>query len=116
MDQGHEVDQDDDTDDESDVEKQRLRMTTSTMSATAKGKMRKEDRSTGLPESDTEPQQGRAGLHWPVIQVAVMDVVANALVTIGFFYVGSGVSNTHSVWFLSRGNMDLLHYYTTGSF
>ncbi|KAI8362376.1 hypothetical protein B0O80DRAFT_435745 [Mortierella sp. GBAus27b] len=91
MDQGHEVDHDDDSDDEIDVEKQRLRMKTSTMTATAKGKMRREDRSAGLPESDTEPQQGRAGLHWPVIQVAVMDVVANALVTIGFFYVGSGM-------------------------
>ncbi|KAG0049377.1 hypothetical protein BGZ83_005836 [Gryganskiella cystojenkinii] len=33
----------------------------------------------------------RFGLHWPVIQVAVMDVVANALVTVGFFYVGSGM-------------------------
>lgn len=31
-------------------------------------------------------------LHWPVIQVAVMDVIANAMVTVGFFYVGSGVS------------------------
>ncbi|KAI1301156.1 hypothetical protein EDD11_005780 [Mortierella claussenii] len=30
-------------------------------------------------------------LHWPVIQVAVMDVIANALVTVGFFYVGSGM-------------------------
>ncbi|KAK5822614.1 hypothetical protein F5H01DRAFT_336097 [Linnemannia elongata] len=30
-------------------------------------------------------------LHWPVIQVAVMDVIANAMVTVGFFYVGSGM-------------------------
>ncbi|KAG0002240.1 hypothetical protein BGZ79_003365 [Entomortierella chlamydospora] len=30
-------------------------------------------------------------LHWPVFQVAVMDVIANALVTVGFFYVGSGM-------------------------
>ncbi|KAF8952710.1 hypothetical protein BGZ46_003393, partial [Entomortierella lignicola] len=30
-------------------------------------------------------------LQWPVFQVAVMDVIANALVTVGFFYVGSGM-------------------------
>ncbi|KAF9396276.1 hypothetical protein BGX21_009605 [Mortierella sp. AD011] len=30
-------------------------------------------------------------LHWPVFQVAVMDVIANAMVTVGFFYVGSGM-------------------------
>ncbi|KAF9970829.1 hypothetical protein BGZ73_006388 [Actinomortierella ambigua] len=30
-------------------------------------------------------------LHWPIMTVALMDCIANALVTIGFFYVGSGL-------------------------
>ncbi|KAF9109982.1 hypothetical protein BGX27_006940 [Mortierella sp. AM989] len=40
---------------------------------------------------DAKNVESWAGLHWPVLQVAVMDVIANALVTIGFFYVGSGM-------------------------
>ena len=43
---------------------------------------------------DKKSFTSKFGLHFPVIQVAVMDVIANALVTIGFFYVGSGVSSS----------------------
>ncbi|KAF9360711.1 hypothetical protein BGX34_007596 [Mortierella sp. NVP85] len=86
-------DEDDDSDDSIDVEKQRIRMTTTkktttTTTTTSKGKMKKKDLSGDAKESEAE---SKGGLHWPVIQVAVMDVVANALVTIGFFYVGSGM-------------------------
>ncbi|KAF9191968.1 hypothetical protein BGZ50_008913 [Haplosporangium sp. Z 11] len=72
-----------DGDDESNIydiakeEKQRLRMQdkgSSSSSAEAASDMR-----------------SRMGLHWPAIQVAVMDVIANGLITIGFFYVGSGM-------------------------
>lgn len=65
----------------------------------------RKDRSSGsedvLPldttnvNSKTAEQDAKSSarrLHWPVIQVAVMDVIANAMVTVGFFYVGSGVS------------------------
>lgn len=54
--------------------------------------------------SEAKPHWAR--LHWPVIQVAVMDVVANALVTIGFFYVGSGVRLTLVVFaqIMDNGN------------
>ncbi|KAF9953440.1 hypothetical protein BGZ72_005414 [Mortierella alpina] len=41
--------------------------------------------------ADLSETKSSMRLHWPVIQVAVMDVIANALVTVGFFYVGSGM-------------------------
>jgi hypothetical protein len=62
--------------------------TTTTTTTTSKGKMKKKDLSEDPKESEAA---SKGGLHWPVVQVAVMDVVANALVTVGFFYVGSGV-------------------------
>ncbi|KAF9929631.1 hypothetical protein BGZ65_005711, partial [Modicella reniformis] len=103
-------DDEDDSDDGTDVEKQRLRMkslrktktkttttttaTTTTTTETMKNTKRKKDLSVSSSaaggSSETENQTSR-GLHWPVIQVAIMDVVANALVTVGFFYVGSGM-------------------------
>ncbi|KAG0020766.1 hypothetical protein BGZ81_009200 [Podila clonocystis] len=69
-----------------DEEKQRLRM-----------HKKKKGRSASPSSSSPSAKKGSgdkphwARLHWPVIQVAVMDVIANALVTIGFFYVGSGM-------------------------
>ncbi|KAG9070043.1 hypothetical protein KI688_009373 [Linnemannia hyalina] len=64
----------------------------------------RKDRSSGSDEvltmdttttnSNTAEQDAKSSarrLHWPVIQVAVMDVIANAMVTVGFFYVGSGM-------------------------
>ncbi|KAF9154306.1 hypothetical protein BG015_001347, partial [Linnemannia schmuckeri] len=64
----------------------------------------RKDRSSGSDEvltmgitttnSKTAEQDAKSSarrLHWPVIQVAVMDVIANAMVTVGFFYVGSGM-------------------------
>ncbi|KAG0202294.1 hypothetical protein BGX28_005151 [Mortierella sp. GBA30] len=76
-------DEDEDGDDlvlydlEEEEEKQRLRM---------------EDPSAGFFKDASEiKKKSWARLHWPVIQVAVMDVIANALVTVGFFYVGSGM-------------------------
>ncbi|KAF9097459.1 hypothetical protein BGX29_008067 [Mortierella sp. GBA35] len=74
----------DDEEDEVDEEKQTLR---------------KEHRpSASEPSSvknNTATQASKSSLtrslHWPVIQVAVMDVIANAMVTVGFFYVGSGM-------------------------
>ncbi|KAF9087792.1 hypothetical protein BGX23_007866 [Mortierella sp. AD031] len=76
----------DDEEDEVDEEKQTLR---------------KEHRpSASEPSSvknNTATQASKSSLtrslHWPVIQVAVMDVIANAMVTVGFFYVGSGLNN-----------------------
>ncbi|KAG0281646.1 hypothetical protein BGZ95_001005 [Linnemannia exigua] len=41
--------------------------------------------------STDDAKSSARSLHWPVIQVAVMDVIANAMVTVGFFYVGSGM-------------------------
>ncbi|KAG0360081.1 hypothetical protein BC939DRAFT_500679 [Gamsiella multidivaricata] len=75
-------DEDDDDDyDNLDMEKQRLR------------KIHTGDHSMDVSDSSskTAEKKSKLGLHWPVIQVAVMDVIANALVTIGFFYVGSGM-------------------------
>ncbi|KAF9548932.1 hypothetical protein EC957_005284 [Mortierella hygrophila] len=49
---------------------------------------------TAAANSKTAEQDAKSSarrLHWPVIQVAVMDVIANAMVTVGFFYVGSGM-------------------------
>ncbi|KAF9146863.1 hypothetical protein BGX30_005073 [Mortierella sp. GBA39] len=49
---------------------------------------------TTTANSKTAEQDAKSSarrLHWPVIQVAVMDVIANAMVTVGFFYVGSGM-------------------------
>ncbi|KAF9933036.1 hypothetical protein FBU30_006712 [Linnemannia zychae] len=43
------------------------------------------------PSATWEEKSSVRQLHWPVIQVAVMDVIANAMVTVGFFYVGSGM-------------------------
>ncbi|GJJ73362.1 hypothetical protein EMPS_05720 [Entomortierella parvispora] len=60
-----------------DEEKQRLHLHKNKLAAPTSGKSRS--------------LASRFGLHWPVIQVAVMDVIANALVTVGFFYVGSGM-------------------------
>ncbi|KAG0380505.1 hypothetical protein BGX24_007700 [Mortierella sp. AD032] len=52
--------------------------------------------STNIGNSTTSAEDAKLSarrLHWPVIQVAVMDVIANAMVTVGFFYVGSGLNN-----------------------
>lgn len=65
-------------------EKQRLRMYKK-----KKGRLASSSSPPSKMGSEVKPHWAR--LHWPVIQVAVMDVIANALVTIGFFYVGSGV-------------------------
>ncbi|KAG0325106.1 hypothetical protein BGZ99_001072 [Dissophora globulifera] len=74
---------DDDLDlDEFDVERQRLRMQNNASASALSS-------SSGTGEKISWAYRMR--LHWPVIQVAIMDVIANALVTIGFFYVGSGM-------------------------
>ncbi|KAI8605241.1 hypothetical protein EDD21DRAFT_364115 [Dissophora ornata] len=75
-----EEDEDDEEFDEIDVEKQRLRMLKNNVPSSS---------SAGAAEKTSF--RSRTRLHWPVIQVAVMDVIANALVTVGFFYVGSGM-------------------------
>ncbi|KAF9349532.1 hypothetical protein BGX26_012182 [Mortierella sp. AD094] len=49
----------------------------------------KDHSSTSMKDANNSKSWIR--LHWPVFQVAVMDVIANALVTVGFFYVGSGM-------------------------
>ncbi|KAF9570879.1 hypothetical protein EC968_001318 [Mortierella alpina] len=67
--------------DAAEEEKQRLRMDHPKSSF--------KDHSTA--SADRSEPQSSWRLHWPVIQVAVMDVIANALVTVGFFYVGSGM-------------------------
>ncbi|KAG0359257.1 hypothetical protein BG005_001101 [Podila minutissima] len=71
---------------EQEEEKQRLRM-----HKKKKGKSASSSSSSPSAMKGSEAKPHWARLHWPVIQVAVMDVVANALVTIGFFYVGSGM-------------------------
>ncbi|KAF9426937.1 hypothetical protein BGZ76_002534 [Entomortierella beljakovae] len=73
----HEYDQEQDDDfDDDDEEKQHLQ----------KQKEFSKDSKSGASNT-----KSWTNLHWPVFQVAVMDVIANALVTIGFFYVGSGM-------------------------
>ncbi|KAF9212650.1 hypothetical protein BGZ59_006480 [Podila verticillata] len=79
-----EEEEEDEEDSEQDAEKQRLRM-----SKKKKGRLASSSSPPSKMGSEAKPHWAR--LHWPVIQVAVMDVIANALVTIGFFYVGSGM-------------------------
>lgn len=67
--------------DAADEEKQRLRM----------DHQKSSFKDHSAASADLSENKSSLRLHWPVIQVAVMDVIANALVTVGFFYVGSGV-------------------------
>lgn len=84
MDEEYSEEEEEEEDSEQDEEKQRLRMY-------KKKKDRLASSSSSPSKVGSEAKRHWARLHWPVIQVAVMDVIANALVTIGFFYVGSGV-------------------------
>ncbi|KAF9938730.1 hypothetical protein BGZ67_010494 [Mortierella alpina] len=70
--------------DAAEEEKQRLRIDHTRSSSSFK-----DHSATSADRSESQSSSWR--LHWPVIQVAVMDVIANALVTVGFFYVGSGM-------------------------
>ncbi|KAF9282313.1 hypothetical protein BGZ68_006074 [Mortierella alpina] len=67
--------------DAADEEKQRLRM----------DHQKSSFKDHSAASADLSENKSSLRLHWPVIQVAVMDVIANALVTVGFFYVGSGM-------------------------
>ncbi|KAF9315578.1 hypothetical protein BG003_002891 [Podila horticola] len=85
VDEEYSEDEEEEEDFDQGEEKQRLRM-------------HKEKDRSALSLSPSSPSKKGlevkphwARLHWPVIQVAVMDVIANALVTVGFFYVGSGM-------------------------
>ncbi|KAG0039026.1 hypothetical protein BGZ82_010032 [Podila clonocystis] len=69
-----------------DEEKQKLRT-----HKKKKGRSESPTSSSPSAKKGSEAKPHWARLHWPVIQVAVMDVIANALVTVGFFYVGSGM-------------------------
>ncbi|KAF9963674.1 hypothetical protein BGZ70_007248 [Mortierella alpina] len=73
--------------DAAEEEKQRLRMDHPKSSSSSSSF---KDHSMVSADRSSESQSSWR-LHWPVIQVAVMDVIANALVTVGFFYVGSGM-------------------------
>ncbi|KAF9133618.1 hypothetical protein BGW39_009346 [Mortierella sp. 14UC] len=77
-----------DEEDGLDEEKQRLRKDRSSGS----DEVLTMGTTTGNSTTGAEDAKSSARrLHWPVIQVAVMDVIANAMVTVGFFYVGSGM-------------------------
>ncbi|KAG0267996.1 hypothetical protein DFQ27_007754 [Actinomortierella ambigua] len=53
--------------------------------------MTEEERAMEDRQRKREARAAAWRLHWPIMAVALMDCVANALVTIGFFYVGSGL-------------------------